>query len=74
MTPQTDLLTTEETAARLGIKPSTLNKWRSTKKYRLPYIKVGGRVAYKICDVDEFCESRRIVPGAQAPKRKRGAR
>jgi excisionase family DNA binding protein len=75
MTPQSDLLTPEEASQRLGnVKAVTLAKWRSTKKYKLPFIKIGGRVCYKAADVDAFIESRRIVPGEPTPRRKRGAR
>jgi predicted DNA-binding transcriptional regulator AlpA len=65
------LLTTKETAARLGVAPVTLDKWRSTKKYSLAYVKIGGRVAYRESDVTAFIESRRVVPGELTAKRKR---
>ena len=38
------LLDTPETAEVLGVSPDTLAIWRCTKRYDLPYIKVGGSV------------------------------
>jgi excisionase family DNA binding protein len=57
-TPQKniDLLTNEEAAAYLGLKPGTLDVWRSTKRYCLPYIKVGRLVRYRKSDLDRFLE------------------
>ena len=52
----TDLLTNEEAAAYLGLKPGTLDVWRSTKRYSLPYIKVGRLVRYRKSDLDRFLE------------------
>jgi excisionase family DNA binding protein len=66
MTPQTELLTTQEVAARLGVLPVTLDKWRSTKKYKLAYTKIGGRVRYPAAAVEDFIRSRTITPGTIA--------
>jgi excisionase family DNA binding protein len=52
------LLKTPEAAERLGLKATTLVNWRSTKKYRLRYVKVGGHVRYRESDVEEFIQSR----------------
>ena len=52
------LLNDSETARQLGIKPSTLQNWRSTGRYNLPYLKVGGRVRYRQSDVDEWLTRR----------------
>lgn len=52
----------EETTARLiGVAPTTLAIWRSTKRYPLPYIKCGRLVRYREEDVASFIESRRIT-------------
>ena len=42
----------------LGVKPSTLAVWRSTGRYRLPYLKVGRLVKYRISDLAEFLARR----------------
>ena len=56
----TDLLTEAEAAKFLGLEPKTLAIWRSTKRYPLPYIKVGRLVRYQRSDLLAFLESRRI--------------
>lgn len=61
LTPTNELLTREETAALLGIKPDTLAIWASTKRYALPYAKIGRSVRYKLSDVQKFIESRTIT-------------
>lgn len=57
--PKALLLTPIEAAAILGVVPKTLAVWRSTKRYPLPYIRIGGRVRYRLGDVEAFIESRR---------------
>jgi excisionase family DNA binding protein len=52
------LLTTEETAAWLGVSPGTLIVWRCTGRYPLPFIKVGRRVMYRREDILEFLNHR----------------
>lgn len=61
MTTQTALnpLRTEvESAQFLGVKPTTLQIWRCTKRYPLPYIKVGRLVRYRQSDLEAFLTSR----------------
>lgn len=54
------LLNGKETAALLGVKPSTLNVWRCSGKYDLPYVKCGRLVRYKLDDVLRFIEQRTV--------------
>jgi len=54
-----------EAAQRLGTTPKTLQIWRSTKRYPLPYVKVGRLVRYRLADVDAFIESRLVGAGAE---------
>ena len=54
------LLTNNQAAAFLGVSPSTLTTWRCTKRYALPFIKVGGCVRYAESDLIEFIAARRI--------------
>ncbi len=55
-----NLLTNEESAAYLGVTPGTLDVWRCTKRYNIPYIKVGRLVRYKKSSLDAFIESRTV--------------
>ena len=57
-TTRPKLLTEAEAADYLGVKPQTLCAWRCTKRYSLPYIKVGRLVRYRPEDVEAFLESR----------------
>ena len=59
------LLDTPAAAAVLGTEPSTLEIWRCTKRYALPYIKVGRLVRYRKSALLKFLESR-TVGGAHA--------
>lgn len=54
------LLESLEAAEYLGVSPGTLEVWRSTKRYYLPYIKVGRLVKYRLSDLDDFLESRTV--------------
>lgn len=51
-------LTPKETAAMLGIAINTLSVWRCTKRYPLPYVKVGSRVFYLKEGVEKFIAGR----------------
>lgn len=55
---ETVLLNRKDAANYLLIKPQTLAVWATTGRYALPYIKVGGRVAYRLADLNYFLESR----------------
>ena len=54
----TKLLTPDETAERLGVLTKTLDVWRCTQRYNLPYVKVGRLVRYRESDIEAFIESR----------------
>jgi ABC-type proline/glycine betaine transport system substrate-binding protein len=43
-----------ETAKVTGLKTSTLSVWRTTKRHKLQYRKVGARVRYPVRAVAEF--------------------
>ncbi|WP_082885697.1 MULTISPECIES: helix-turn-helix domain-containing protein [Methylomonas] len=45
-------------AEYLGISTGTLDVWRSTKRYAIPFIKVGRLVKYRQSALDAFLESR----------------
>ena len=58
----TRLLTREEAADYLRVKASTLAIWASTKRYALPFIKVGRSVRYTVKDLERFLEERTVPP------------
>ena len=52
-------LTREQAAYYLGLAPSTLARWASNGRYRLPYYVIGNRAMYDIDDLDELCRRNR---------------
>lgn len=54
------LLNSTQAANYIGVAPGTLEVWRSTKRYNLPYIKVGRLVKYRKESLDAFLESRTV--------------
>ena len=52
------LLTPQQVSRILGISVETLNVWRATKRYNLPYVKAGRLVRYRSKDVEAFIKSR----------------
>ncbi len=54
----TDLLTNDQAADYIGVTPRTLEVWRCTKRYQIPFIKVGRLVKYRKSALDAFLESR----------------
>lgn len=49
-----ELLSRKEAAAYLGVAEQTLAIWKCTKRYDLPYVKIGKLVKYKKSDLDAF--------------------
>mgnify|MGYP006276325739 CR=1 len=54
------LVTTEEAAAMLGTEASTLVTWRCTKAVKVPYVKIGRSVRYRMHDLGEFIEQNTV--------------
>ena len=53
---KTELLDRPAAAAYLGVQPHTLSVWACTKRYNLPYVKVGRCVRYRLQDLDTFIQ------------------
>ena len=56
--PDYVLINDQDTSALLKIGPGTLAVWRSTKRYNLPYVKIGRKVMYRLSDVYRFIDQR----------------
>ena len=57
---ESELISADEAAKYLGVSTGTLAVWRSTKRYFLPFVKVGHLVRYRPNDLSEFV-LRRVV-------------
>ena len=68
---QLRLVSPVEAASLLGVSAHTLAVWRCAKRYALPYIKVGTRVMYRPCDIEQFIEAQRHVSAAHVDVRGR---
>ena len=55
------LLTPEQVSETLGITSGTLQIWRTTRRYNLPYVKIGRKVMYQLTDIQDFIKNRTIV-------------
>lgn len=53
-------LNTKDASRYLHIKISTLAVWRTNKTYNIPYTKCGGKILYKITDLDNWLASREV--------------
>lgn len=58
-----DLLDEAEAALVVKASPHTLSVWRSTKRYPLPYVKIGRLVRYRRGDIESFIAARTVAPG-----------
>ncbi|MCY1419140.1 hypothetical protein D9M71_347230 [compost metagenome] len=58
--PKSPPIQLDETQAAivLGLKTNTLAVWRSTGRYKLPFIKIGRLVRYRVSDLAEFIARR----------------
>ncbi len=55
-----ELLTRQQAAEFLGVKPQTLSVWATTKRYGLPVIKVGSLCRYRKSDLEAFLDKRTV--------------
>lgn len=55
------LLTTQQAAELLDVSPQTLEVWRSTKRYKLAYVKIGRNVRYPRSAIQDFIASRTVA-------------
>ncbi len=61
-----DLMTEAQAAIELDTTVGTLQVWRSTGRYALPFIKIGRNVRYRRADLAAWIESRTRSTGATA--------
>jgi excisionase family DNA binding protein len=54
------LLTPQQASEVLQVSPETLNVWRATRRYKLPYVKVGRSVRYRLSDLEAFIQERLV--------------
>lgn len=52
---------TKEAARYLGVKDQTLRAWRSNGAVKIPFIKLGKAVIYRVADLDAFIERNRVA-------------
>ena len=64
---KTVLMSCDSTATMLGVKPDTLADWRCRYPNKLPHIKVGRLVKYRLSDVEAFIQAN--VVGADITSR-----
>ena len=57
----TNLMDIEQAAEYLGLSVGTLYQWRS--QHKIPYIKVGRRVKFKIEQLDQWLSERTVHVG-----------
>ncbi len=56
-----NLLTPEQVAEILNVGVGTLAVWRATRRYPLPFVKIGACVRYRPADVERFIGSRTVA-------------
>lgn len=57
------LLTRDEAAELLNLKPNTLAVWKTTHRHHIPVVKVGRLARYRYEDLLAFIEKRTTKPG-----------
>lgn len=62
--PISNLLNEVQAAAILDTSVGTLQVWRSTGRYKIPFIKIGRNVRYKRADLEAWIESRTRSTGS----------
>ena len=60
------LVNDQDAADILGVSKGTLQVWRSTGRYNIPYIKTGRNVRYRVSDLMKLLDSRALTKTARA--------
>ncbi|MCR9128619.1 MAG: helix-turn-helix domain-containing protein [Alphaproteobacteria bacterium] len=55
-----------DAAEFLGLKPSTLRKWRERGEVPFPCYNIGRRIAFKLSEVDTWARSQAFKSGTEA--------
>ena len=55
-----ELLSRQEAADYIRVRPQTLAVWKTTNRHKIPVVKVGSKVFYRKSDLDKWLESRTI--------------
>jgi excisionase family DNA binding protein len=55
-----NLLTRDQAAKYLGVKPQTLAAWLCRRRYPLPVVRVGRLVRYRLSDLEAFLDARTV--------------
>ena len=58
------LVSRDETAALLRVRPQSLAVWATTGRYNLPFVKVGRRVMYRLVDIERFISANLVMQEA----------
>ncbi len=53
-----DRITPRQASEVLGITEATLSVWRCTRRYPLPFVKIGRKVFYRGEDINNFIKKR----------------
>ena len=56
-------MTREQAAEYLGVRPQTLAVWATTRRYALPFFRVGRKAIYLRADLDAWLAERRTTAG-----------
>lgn len=51
----------EQAAQYIGVKPVTLRLWQRVGRSNIPYYRLGRLIKFRVADLDDFLESRRMV-------------
>ncbi|MFZ4395147.1 MAG: helix-turn-helix domain-containing protein [Kiritimatiellia bacterium] len=57
-----DMIDRREAAELLGVSVGTLANWACTGRHRLPHVKIGKHVRYRVADLERWIEARFVNP------------
>ena len=60
VTTPSPLVNEKRAAEILGVSAGTLSVWRCTRRYPLPFVKIGRCVKYKLTDLEDFIANRTV--------------
>jgi predicted DNA-binding transcriptional regulator AlpA len=55
------LISNADAAVYVGVSVRTLDTWRCTRRYQIPFIKIGSKVSYRQSELDRWLVSRTVT-------------
>lgn len=65
-TSPSPMIDADQAALCMGVQKATLAVWRCTGRYKLPFVRVGRRVMYRVSDIEAWLQERTVTQATES--------